>query len=341
MKSHLIMAFLTDLKDFPFPPFDMTDWPWKEADTQFQHTLSDGSPLPRISVVTPSFNQGQFLEETIRSVLLQDYPNLEYIIMDGGSTDSSVEIIRKYEPWLTYWISEPDKGQSHAINKGWSLATGDLISYINSDDLYLPGAFKEIAQAYVTAGKPGFIIGNTVTTDSGLKQIGLIKPFLPMQSKVDLTLLGPGLWSLPQQSAFWSKEMLDQVGELREELHYTMDRELWYRICKLTTGMIVDTNIAISRSHSDAKAVAGMLNLYKEDALALSYHNDGNTIRNLQRKLVAKKYLSWGYMRKASLNAQNNRKKAIIYFFFSLAYNPNRLFKRDTYGFLLKTLRLI
>jgi glycosyltransferase involved in cell wall biosynthesis len=95
-----------------------------------------GSRWPRISIVTPSLNQANYLEETIRSVLLQGYPNIEYIIIDGGSTDESVEIIKKYEKWLSFWISEPDKGQSHAINKGFSKASGEIYAYINSDDLY-------------------------------------------------------------------------------------------------------------------------------------------------------------------------------------------------------------
>ena len=103
--------------------------------------MPNGEAWPRISIVTPSFNQGQFIEETIRSILLQGYPNLEYIIIDGGSTDESVEIIKKYEPWLTYWVSEKDRGQAHAINKGLERCTGEILAYINSDDYYYPGCF--------------------------------------------------------------------------------------------------------------------------------------------------------------------------------------------------------
>ena len=110
------------------PPIDVAKpgWPWAEASVPLPEKMPDGSDWPRISVVTPSYNQGEFIEETIRSVLLQGYPNLEYIIIDGGSTDNSVEIIKKYEPWLTYWVSEKDRGQSHAINKGFKHAAGEI-----------------------------------------------------------------------------------------------------------------------------------------------------------------------------------------------------------------------
>ena len=115
---------------------------------QLPETMSDGHPWPRISIVTPSYNQGQFIEETIRSVLQQGYPNLEYIIIDGGSTDNSVEIIKKYEEYLTYWVSEPDDGQYDAINKGFSRATGEIMAWLNSDDMYVPWTFKTVAEIF-------------------------------------------------------------------------------------------------------------------------------------------------------------------------------------------------
>ncbi|MGB5971795.1 MAG: glycosyltransferase, partial [Nodosilinea sp.] len=109
--------------------------------------MPDGSEWPRVSIVTPSYNQGQFLEETIRSVLLQRYPNLEYIVIDGGSTDNSAEIIEKYQSCITYWVSEKDNGQAHAINKGLKISTGSILGWINSDDLYVKGTLRKIAQA--------------------------------------------------------------------------------------------------------------------------------------------------------------------------------------------------
>ena len=117
------------LAELPSPLPGTTGWPWREETRQLPNTLPDGSPWPRISIVTPSFNQGKYIEETIRSILLQGYPNLEYIIMDGGSNDGSLEIIKKYEPWLALWVSEKDRGQSHAINKGFLSSTGDVVAW--------------------------------------------------------------------------------------------------------------------------------------------------------------------------------------------------------------------
>ena len=134
--------------DLPSPPPGQTGWMWTAESSQNPEKTADSYPLPRITVVTPSYNQGQFIEATIRSVLLQDYPNLEYIIIDGGSTDNSVAIIQKYAPWLAFWVSEKDHGQAHAINKGFARATGDIYAYLNSDDYYEPGALNGCARAF-------------------------------------------------------------------------------------------------------------------------------------------------------------------------------------------------
>ncbi len=138
------------------PPVpDREGWPWTEETPQLPERMADGSPWPCISVVTPSYNQGQYIEETIRSVLLQGYPNLEYIVMDGGSSDNSLEIIQRYSPWLTYWTSERDEGQADAINKGFERANGKLIAWLNSDDIYYPGTVASSARAFLDKPKPG------------------------------------------------------------------------------------------------------------------------------------------------------------------------------------------
>src|SRR5262245_22024528 len=123
------------LRDLPTLPPGKVGWPWTEESRRLPDEMADGRPWPRITVVTPSFNQGHFLEETIRSILLQGYPELEYFVLDGGSTDSSVDTIKRYSRWLTYWASEPDRGQSAAINRGLRMGSGSHATWTNSDDL--------------------------------------------------------------------------------------------------------------------------------------------------------------------------------------------------------------
>src|SRR5881628_3421443 len=133
------------LNELPAAQVGKTGWPWTEESRRLQDQMPDGRPWPRISVVTPSYNQGQFIEETIRSILLQGYPDLEYLVLDGASTDNSVEIIKQYSPWLSYWTSEPDSGQSDAINRGLKMATGDFATWINSDDMLCKNALADHA----------------------------------------------------------------------------------------------------------------------------------------------------------------------------------------------------
>src|SRR5262245_13848080 len=133
------------LTELPPPPSGETGWPWTEESKRLSSQTSGGRAWPRISVVTPSFNQGKFIEETIRSVLLQGYPDLEYFMFDGGSTDNSVEVIKKYSPWLTHWVSERDNGQSDAINRGLKMASGEFATWINSDDMLCKNALAEHA----------------------------------------------------------------------------------------------------------------------------------------------------------------------------------------------------
>ena len=216
--------------------------------------------LPRITIVTPSFNQGQYLEQTIRSVLEQNYPNLEYIICDGGSTDNSVEIIKKYEKHLSFWCSEKDRGQSHAINKGFERATGDLYAYINSDDYFLPGAFDRVASAYQDGGK--FIVG----WSQYLEPNGDFRPY-PVQRHAD-----PSDWliknPIPQQSSFWASSLWKKLGPFREDLHYSFDYEYWLRL-KFKAGVgphVVHQCLAIFRLHQASKTMSGATPFDPDDA---------------------------------------------------------------------------
>lgn len=215
--------------------------------------MSLSSVLPKISVITPSFNQGQFLERTIQSVLCQNFPNLEYIIIDGGSTDNSVEIIKKYDRYLTYWVSEKDKGQSHAINKGFEKATGDILAWINSDDTYVPNALHIVADYFSKNAHVDFLYGDVIFIDEGGN---LIKRHKELEFDLVMGLcIGFGL-IIQQQSAFWSRQIYDKLGGLREDLHFYMDGEYWQRIALVGFNIKhIPCFLACYRLHKMAKIV--------------------------------------------------------------------------------------
>ena len=201
---------------------------------------------PRISVVTPSYNQVEYLEQTIASVLSQGYPNLEYIIVDGGSSDGSVDIIRRYCGGLAYWVSEPDRGQAHAINKGFERATGEVLAWLNSDDLYLPGALRAVGR-YFRDPSVGFLHGNTVNIDKHGKVIGRRRT-----SVVDLKslLLFSGL---TQPATFWRRSLMNKAGRLDETLRFCMDFDLWCRMAQFARIHKTRRELCAFRFHEKQK----------------------------------------------------------------------------------------
>ncbi len=221
-------------------------WPWTRQSPLLPDTMPDGSVWPKISVVTPSFNQADYIEETIRSVLLQGYPNLEYIIIDGGSTDGSVEIIRKYEPWLSYWVSERDRGQSHAINKGFEIATGDILAWLNSDDLYLPCALADVAKVFVRHDVD-FLHGKSLLLDP----TGKVRSQALRFPEENMPYLRN--W-VSQQSSFWTRDVWEKTGPLDESLNLCMDRDFWLRILDNGFSMKgIDGSLSIFRLQPEAK----------------------------------------------------------------------------------------
>lgn len=237
------------LNELPPPLPGKTGWPWTEESPQLPDTMPDGSSWPRISIVTPSYNQGQFIEETIRSVLLQGYPNLEYIIIDGGSTDNSVEIIKKYEPWLAYWVSEPDRGQAHAITKGLERATGDIFNWINSDDSLTPGALRIVAEAF---GDSHAIAGAVLNFgERGQKTVianRALDPINMIRGDTGVVFHQPGLW-LRRKAAI-------QCGGIDEQFHYAFDWDLTIRYLSLYPHVTYSRAVlACFRLHDKSKTV--------------------------------------------------------------------------------------
>jgi glycosyltransferase involved in cell wall biosynthesis len=184
---------------------------------------------PKISIVTPSYNQGQFLERTILSVLNQDYPNLEYIIVDGGSSDGSADIIRTYESHLTAWVSEKDDGQSHAIQKGFSWATGHILAWLNSDDVYLPGTLRAVGRAFRAHPELTVLYGNRYLIDEDDAIIGdrrLTRYVRPL-SPAGLLYGGFGIY---QPASFWTREAYVSVGGVDPGFVHCMDNDLFVRL---------------------------------------------------------------------------------------------------------------
>ncbi len=245
------------LSELPPPPLGKTGWPWTEESPQLPDTMPDGQPWPRVSIVTPSYNQGQFIKETIRSVLLQGYPDLEYIIIDGGSTDGSVDIIRKYEPWLAYWVSEPDEGQADAINKGLQIAQGEIVAWLNSDDVYLPGAMSAVAKAWM-AYPNSLIVGDVINFDEETGKEELVhQQGITLEKFIDF-------WSEPRPSwhqpgLFFPRVAWQRVGPLDESLWYAMDYDLMCRLLQYYPVVYLDQVVAKFRKHPTSKTVSGSL----------------------------------------------------------------------------------
>lgn len=201
-----------------------------------------------ISVITPSFNQGSFLEETIQSVAAQNYPLLEHLVIDGGSSDQSVQILQKYNVQLTYWVSEPDRGQSHAINKGLQRATGQIVMWLNSDDVLLPGALARISEIFSAQPGVDFIHGKSVLFGDVSKELTLGEGLSEMESRYLATI------PFPQPSSFFRKSLSDMLGPLNEELDYGMDYE--YLVRAVLTGtkpFAVNEFFSKYRLHANSK----------------------------------------------------------------------------------------
>lgn len=205
---------------------------------------------PLVSIVTPSFNQAEFLEETICSVLDQDYQNLEYIIVDGGSQDESLEIIEKYANRLAWWVSESDNGQTDAINKGFSNANGEILAWLNSDDTYLPGAISEVVEFLESHPEIGMVYG-----DANLINMngGVIGKFPARQT--DNRRLMRGYVHIPQQAAFFRAHIWRKVGPLDPSFYFAMDYDLWVRISQQTPIQYLPRLWANFRLHGEAKSI--------------------------------------------------------------------------------------
>ena len=206
--------------------------------------------LSKISVITPSYNQAQFIEATLKSVLDQDYPNLEYIVVDGGSADGSAEIIEKYADRLAYWVSEKDGGQSHAINKGLQRATGDILCWLNSDDVFLPGTLAFVAKQLADGAGAHAIVGDCSILYLDERPSVIVKGGYTGHQQLLKFWEG---YAMHQPAIFWRREVFEKVGLLDESLHYIMDFDYWTRISKEFGFRAVNRTLARATYHAAAK----------------------------------------------------------------------------------------
>jgi glycosyltransferase involved in cell wall biosynthesis len=263
--------------------------------TDRRFTFSSSTPL--VSVVTPSFNQAAFLEETIQSVLEQDYPNLEYLIVDGGSTDKSIDIIRQYAndprfkaektdgPRLAWWVSERDEGQTDAINKGFARARGEVLAWLNSDDTYQPNAISEAVGYLGKHSEAGMVYGNANLIDEKGNVLG---PFPARQT--DYRRLRQGYVHIPQQAAFFRANLWQEVGPLDPSFFFAMDYDLWVRLARLAPLCYHPRLWANFRLHGAGKSVVADNRCWPE-MLRVHYREGGNAFSKLVLKAKIRPFI--------------------------------------------------
>ena len=226
--------------------------------------------LPLVSIITPSYNQARYLESTIRSVLDQDYPHIEYIVIDGGSADGSVEILRRYSERLAGWVSEKDLGQTDAINKGFARAKGEILAWLNSDDTYEPHAIREAVKFLQERPEVGLVYGDANFID---ENGGVIGRFPAAQT--DYRRLRQGYVHIPQQAAFWRADLWRKVAPLDPSFYFAMDYDLWVRLAALAPLLYMPRVWANFRLHSQGKTIRADARCW--DEMLKVHFRDGGT----------------------------------------------------------------
>jgi glycosyltransferase involved in cell wall biosynthesis len=238
------------LQQLPTPPEGRTGWPWTIETVHLPAGFGERA-WPKISIVTPSFNQGQFIEETIRSVILQNYPNLEFIIADGGSTDETVSIIKKYTPWISSWSSAPDGGQVRALNKALQRTSGVILNWLNSDDLLLPGALFAVAELFLLRKDVDLVSGARLQRSAAT---GTEEIWMPWPKQWPMIALGFPL--VPQETTFFSRRLWDAFGAFDPTLDYAFDGAFFsYAISKAKEIVFTSTPIGIMHAYSGQKSL--------------------------------------------------------------------------------------
>jgi glycosyltransferase involved in cell wall biosynthesis len=221
-----------------------------EVGLEMRGSMDSSDSLPLVTIITPSYNQAHYLEATIHSVLNQDYPNIEYIIVDGGSKDESVDIIQKYQDRLAWWVSEKDKGHADALNKGFSHASGEILAWLNSDDTYLPGAVSEAVVCLKEHPQVGMVYGDAVLIDDAGEVLGRFA-----SKQTDYRRLLRGSVHIPQATTFFRADLWRKVGPLDLSLFFSFDYDLWVRLAKVSSLLYVPRQWANFRLHDQGKSI--------------------------------------------------------------------------------------
>lgn len=264
--------------------------------------------LPLVTIVTPSYNQGCFIEETILSVLNQDYPNIEYLVIDGGSTDNTIDILRKYEDRL-FWISEPDRGQSHAINKGFQLARGEILCWLNSDDFFEPRAITVAVDKFIQDADVMMVYGD----GNLVNEKGELISLFPYTRSFDLWALTYQLDYILQPSTFFRKVAVQQVDYLNEDLHWCMDWDLWIRIGSRNLVEYIPHCLANARIYGSNKSATGGLKRFMEIVSVLNAHC---------HKVILPAYIIYGF---ATITTYIHSTSFKWYRFLKRLLNPIRI----------------
>lgn len=253
--------------------------------------------LPLVSIVTPSFNHMKYIEATMQSVLTQDYLNIEYIVVDGGSSDGTVDVVKKYENKITWWVSEKDKGQTDAINKGFARATGDILAWINSDDTYEPGAISAAVNYLQEQPEVGMVYGDCNFINENGKVIGRFN-----SSQTDYRLLRQGYVHIPQQTMFFRADLWKQVGPLDPSFYFAMDYDLWTRIAARSEIKYVPQTWANFRLHTSGKTIISDDRCWPE-MVRVHYRDGGSFFSVIVAKYFVRKLVApvWNWRRRRML----------------------------------------
>ncbi len=254
--------------------------------TPARRTVSQLERDLKLSIVIPTLNQGDTIEDTILSILWQGHNNLEIIVMDGGSTDRTLAVLDQYRPWITRIVSRKDGGQSQAINQGFQLATGEILAWINSDDYYLPGSFQNVLDRFASDPEVLFTVGSGDVISKDHRFLRHI-PALEMNIETMQNWIHDR-WIM-QQSCFWRRSLWDKVQGVDESLHLLMDFDLWFRFSKLTSACVISDTLAAMRYYPDAKTVKQKERFQEEMAYVFAKNGDYTSVRSFVANLVKEK----------------------------------------------------